>query len=223
MVVCLISLRRLQTFLDEEETEKYDPPTQQAQQAPLIGFTSGIFSFSDLSASMSPSHFILHTGNLSFTTGQLSLVCGPVAAGKSALLLALLGEMRTIHGSRYLPGPRVRCQGTDPSLGLTDTVAYCAQTPFVLSGTLRYNVLGESSLNMERYRAVLDACALLPDIAVLDHGDLTEVGEGGRVLSGGQKVRALRWLSFAVQPLIVYCSLASRSHGRSIPRRRRSY
>lgn len=33
------------------------------------------------------------------------------------------------------------------------------------------------------------ACALLPDLEVLEDGDVTEIGERGKILSGGQKAR----------------------------------
>ena len=41
----------------------------------------------------------------------------------------------------------------------------------------------------ERYQRVLEAVALTPDLRQLPAGDLTEIGEGGINLSGGQKVR----------------------------------
>lgn len=43
--------------------------------------------------------------------------------------------------------------------------------------------------NQRRYEAVLEACALNPDLAQFELGDETEVGEKGTVLSGGQKAR----------------------------------
>ena len=36
---------------------------------------------------------------------------------------------------------------------------------------------------------MLDACALRPDLAALDAGDLSEIGEKGINLSGGQRHR----------------------------------
>ena len=36
---------------------------------------------------------------------------------------------------------------------------------------------------------MLEACSLLPDIAILPAGDMTEIGEKGINLSGGQKTR----------------------------------
>ena len=36
---------------------------------------------------------------------------------------------------------------------------------------------------------MLDCCALKPDLAILEDGDLTEIGSRGVSLSGGQKAR----------------------------------
>ena len=41
----------------------------------------------------------------------------------------------------------------------------------------------------EWYENVIEACALTRDLQLLDHGDMTEVGERGITLSGGQKQR----------------------------------
>lgn len=42
------------------------------------------------------------------------------------------------------------------------------------------------SIQFLRYNAVIEACALEPDLKILTAGDLTEIGEKGINLSGGQ-------------------------------------
>ena len=58
-----------------------------------------------------------------------------------------------------------------------------------MNDTLRGNILFGRRCNKERYEKVIEACALLDDLAVLPAGDKTEIGEKGINLSGGQKAR----------------------------------
>lgn len=120
--------------------------------------------------------------NLTFNieAGSLVAVVGAVGSGKSSLLSAIMGEMEAIHGST------VYCPRPDNAPGF---VSYCAQTPWVVNDTLRGNVLFGRPYNEERYEEVIEACALLEDLAILPAGDATEIGERGINLSGGQKAR----------------------------------
>lgn len=43
----------------------------------------------------------------------------------------------------------------------------------------------------ERYQKTLEVCALLSDLEILEDGDMSEIGERGVTLSGGQKARGL--------------------------------
>lgn len=64
-----------------------------------------------------------------------------------------------------------------------------AQRPWLQNATLRDNILFGSAYESRRYRNVLRACALQPDVDVLPGRDLTRIGERGINLSGGQKQR----------------------------------
>lgn len=170
----------------------------------MVGFSKASFLW-DSSASETPS-FQLRDLNLNFPVGKLSLVVGPgqyfpispsdtranlifvVGAGKSALLMSLLGETTQVTGRKFLPSPLVRDLTADPSI-LTNTTAYSAQTPWLLSATVKDNILFGSNFNEHRYKAVVEACALNPDLEQWERGDQTEVGERGIVVSGGQKAR----------------------------------
>ncbi len=68
-------------------------------------------------------------------------------------------------------------------------MTYTAQDPWIQNATLRDNILMGRPLDEERYAAVLDAVALTPDLALLPAGDMSEIGEKGINLSGGQRHR----------------------------------
>lgn len=105
--------------------------------------------------------------------GQLAAIVGPVGSGKSSLLAALIGELKCVRGEVIFGG----------------TVAYCPQQAWIQNATVRDNILFGSPFDGPRYEAVLEACALKPDLAMLPDGDGTEIGEKGVNLSGGQKQR----------------------------------
>ncbi len=72
---------------------------------------------------------------------------------------------------------------------LRGSVAYVPQSPWIQHGTIEENILFGLPMDRERYDDTLQACALEMDIAQLDYGDQTEIGERGINLSGGQKQR----------------------------------
>ncbi|KAM4676445.1 ATP-binding cassette sub-family C member 9 isoform 3-T5 [Discoglossus pictus] len=141
--------------------------------------------------------------DIQIPTGQLTMIVGQVGCGKSSLLLAILGEMQTLEGRvcwDKLPEGEVNSDG-HPSVnepGATtdadqsknrNSVAYAGQKPWLLNATVEENITFGSSFNKQRYKAVVDACSLQPDIDLLPFGDQTEIGERGINLSGGQRQR----------------------------------
>uniref|UniRef100_A0A4W6FXP0 Multidrug resistance-associated protein 4 n=1 Tax=Lates calcarifer TaxID=8187 RepID=A0A4W6FXP0_LATCA len=113
--------------------------------------------------------------NVSFTVRpeQLLAVIGPVGAGKSSLLSAILGELSQESGVVKVKGE----------------LTYTSQQPWILPGTIRSNILFGKELNHQKYDRVLRACALKRDMDLLPGGDLMMVGDRGSNLSGGQKAR----------------------------------
>ncbi|KAL4933065.1 putative ABC bile acid transporter [Aspergillus undulatus] len=160
-----IAMERIQDFMTEPEKESRDI-TSSADAAPLQ-LESCSFAWPGKSTS------VLSEVDLSISTG-MTVVYGKVGAGKTALLQGLLGELDKTQGKSYIS---------------SEMMGYCAQTPWLQSMSIRDNILFSSPYDEQRYKRVLDACALLPDLASFKHGDLSFVGENGIGLSGGQKAR----------------------------------
>uniref|UniRef100_A0A8C4PJP3 ATP binding cassette subfamily C member 8 n=1 Tax=Equus asinus asinus TaxID=83772 RepID=A0A8C4PJP3_EQUAS len=125
----------------------------------------------------------------SLPAGQLTMIVGQVGCGKSSLLLATLGEMQKISGAVFWNSPHPRAW-SKPSAGQKrGPVAYASQKPWLLNATVEENITFESPFNKQRYKMVIEACSLQPDIDILPHGDQTQIGERGINLSGGQRQR----------------------------------
>uniref|UniRef100_A0A8B9GLW2 ATP binding cassette subfamily C member 9 n=1 Tax=Astyanax mexicanus TaxID=7994 RepID=A0A8B9GLW2_ASTMX len=116
-------------------------------------------------------------------TCQLTMIVGQVGCGKSSLLLAMLGEMQTLSGKVYWS------KLADSEIKNRYSVAYAAQKSWLLNATVEDNITFGSPFSKQRYKAVIDACSLQPDIDLLPFGDQTEIGERGINLSGGQRQR----------------------------------
>ncbi|KAI4894928.1 hypothetical protein NFI96_014952, partial [Prochilodus magdalenae] len=115
----------------------------------------------------------LHCIDLTIEQGKLVGICGSVGSGKTSLISAILGQMTLLEGTVAVNGD----------------FAYVAQQAWILNATLRDNILFGKDYEEERYQAVLSACCLRPDLAILPNADLTEIGERGANLSGGQRQR----------------------------------
>ncbi|SCU78640.1 LAFA_0A07668g1_1 [Lachancea sp. 'fantastica'] len=176
-----VSLDRVQDFLEEEETEKYEQVTVGSNR---IGFENATFSWDKKNA-----EFKLKNLSLDFKVGQLNVVLGPTGSGKTSLLMGLLGEMDLIDGKVYTPCLDAREDLIVEADGMTNSVAYCSQAAWLLNDTVRNNILFSSPFNEARYNAVVEACGLKRDFEILNAGDQTEIGEKGITLSGGQKQR----------------------------------
>ena len=68
-------------------------------------------------------------------------------------------------------------------------IAYVPQQAWIQNETLRGNILFGKDMDSRKYKGIVDACELQPDLAILPAGDMTEIGEKGINLSGGQKQR----------------------------------
>jgi ABC-type transport system involved in cytochrome bd biosynthesis fused ATPase/permease subunit len=62
-------------------------------------------------------------------------------------------------------------------VAVVGSTAYVPQAPFILGGTVRDNILFGRPYEEERYRIAVQAAQLEADLAQLQAGDMTELGE----------------------------------------------
>jgi ABC-type multidrug transport system fused ATPase/permease subunit len=72
---------------------------------------------------------------------------------------------------------------------LNGKLSLIEQKPWIQNKSIRDNILFGEDLDAERYNHVVEICQLGRDLDILDGGDLTEIGEKGINLSGGQRAR----------------------------------
>ncbi|OCH93693.1 metal resistance protein YCF1 [Obba rivulosa] len=172
IIEALVSVKRLSAFLAADELQ---PDARELNEDVKLDIGDEVVSiqhgeFAWTKDAVSPT---LDDINLTVRKGELVGVLGRVGAGKSSLLSAIIGEMRRMDGVVKVSG----------------TISYAPQNPWIMSATIRDNILFSHAYDEAFYNLVLDACALRPDLALLADGDLTEVGEKGITLSGGQRAR----------------------------------
>uniref|UniRef100_A0A0N4ZYR9 Multidrug resistance-associated protein 1 n=1 Tax=Parastrongyloides trichosuri TaxID=131310 RepID=A0A0N4ZYR9_PARTI len=117
--------------------------------------------------------FTLKNLNLKAEKGSFIAVVGKVGNGKSSVLQSLLGEMELISGKVKIDGQ----------------VAYIPQQAWMQNNTVRGNITFGSKYDEYYYERVLTATCLIDDLSSFVNYDLTEIGEKGINLSGGQKAR----------------------------------
>jgi ABC-type multidrug transport system fused ATPase/permease subunit len=124
---------------------------------------------------------VLEKIQLDVKPGESVALVGPVGAGKSSLLLGLLGEVPQVSG---------RTTYTAMPDGMRPRLAYVPQEAFIVNGSVQENILLGYQLDDSRWLdQVIHASCLDVDLERLAGGLHAEIGEQGINLSGGQKQR----------------------------------
>ncbi|KAJ3235848.1 Canalicular multispecific organic anion transporter 2 [Chytriomyces hyalinus] len=117
--------------------------------------------------------FTLRNINLEIKAGSLTMIVGKVGSGKSSLLGALIGDM----------------SATDGCIKVSGRFGYSPQASWLQNTTLRANILLGTAFDEARYNETIRCCGLSKDLAILPFGDMSDIGEKGITLSGGQAAR----------------------------------
>ncbi|KAK6460722.1 P-loop containing nucleoside triphosphate hydrolase protein [Scheffersomyces coipomensis] len=183
-VECKVSLKRLQDLLalEELDTSTVHRTSYELKNNDIsIEVRNATFHWDNKKETVNEhevetSDIALKNINFSARKGNLNCIVGRVGSGKTSFLRSLLGEIPLY-------------KKPDTLIGVNGSIAYCAQSPWILNATVKQNILFGFKYDKVFYKRTIEACQLLPDLEILPDGDKTVVGEKGISLSGGQKAR----------------------------------
>ena len=168
LVEASVSLKRLSSFLVSEEISERPSVISSPLDENSIYFKQASFSWDDAGNNMA-----IRDVSLVIPKGSLCMIVGSTGSGKTAFVSALLGELSCVSGEVSLVG----------------SVAYTSQVPWIQNATVKDNILFGRQFDSSLFDGVVGSCALEPDLKILPAGIMTEIGERGINLSGGQRAR----------------------------------
>ena len=135
--------------------------------------------------------YILEHFSLNIPFGTNIAIVGETGAGKSTLVNLICRFYEPSAGRVLIDGRDARERS---QLWLHSAIGYVLQTPHLFSGTVRENLLyGNPNATDEDIRRALELVSAQGVVDKLENGLETDVGEGGDMLSTGEK----QLLSFA--------------------------
>lgn len=157
-----IAAERIENLLNTEELNFFS--NNQMEENPKIIMKNINVTINEI--------IILKNVSLSLTEPSLVALKGPVGSGKTTLLKTILKEHKF-----------------DGNLIVNGRISYASQEPWIFPGTIRQNIIFGQQFEPNRYKRVLDICALSSDVDLMENGDKTRIGDKGLNLSRGQKAR----------------------------------
>ncbi|KAF4105447.1 hypothetical protein G5714_013109 [Onychostoma macrolepis] len=140
IVQTTVSKKRLEKFLSGDDLDTM-AVTRDDSHTAAVSMTDGTYAWERDTEPVLKNITSVIGSPLDIKPGRLVAVVGAVGAGKTSLISALLGELRSLKG-------RINIKGS---------VAYVPQQAWIQNATLKDNILFGSNLDEERYLSVVDA------------------------------------------------------------------
>ncbi|XP_072509056.1 cystic fibrosis transmembrane conductance regulator isoform X3 [Notamacropus eugenii] len=164
-----VMMENITAFWEEGFGELFVKAKQNNSDGKISNGDNGLF-FSNFQLLGTP---VLKNINFKIEKGQLLAVAGSTGAGKTSLLMLIMGELEPSEG-------KIKHSGR---------ISFCSQFSWIMPGTIKENIIFGVSYDEYRYRSVIKACQLEEEISKFVEKDNTVLGEGGITLSGGQRAR----------------------------------
>ena len=107
--------------------------------------------------------------------GEFIAILGSTGSGKSSILNAIMNNFYIFS--------------SNGKIIINGEISYASQQPWVMSDTVRNNILFFKEMDLEKYNKIISICQLEHDLELLAYGDQTEINSVNANVSGGQKAR----------------------------------
>ena len=198
LITVQVNVERFSTLMEtqsdvrdtKEVEEKYGDSFEPKREnwEPLYGditFEDVSFKYPD------GDEYVLEHFNLHVPQGTNVAIVGETGAGKSTLVNLVCRFFEPTAGRVLIDGRDARERS---QLWLHSNIGYVLQTPHLFSGSVLENLrYGNPNATMEQIEAAVKSVSAEDVIARMEHGYESNVGEGGDLLSTGEK----QLLSFA--------------------------
>uniref|UniRef100_A0A8D0HQJ0 Cystic fibrosis transmembrane conductance regulator n=1 Tax=Sphenodon punctatus TaxID=8508 RepID=A0A8D0HQJ0_SPHPU len=164
-----VELEKVTAFWDKVNGELFVKAKQENGNRKVSSDDGNLF-FSNFPLHAIP---VLKDINFKIEKGQLLAVAGSTGAGKTSLLMLIMGELEPSEG-------KIKHSGR---------ISFSPQVSWIMPGTIKENIIFGVSYDEYRYKSVIQACQLKEDISKFPEKDDTVLGDGGITLSGGQRAR----------------------------------
>jgi len=129
--------------------------------------------------------YVLENFNLKIPFGSNIAIVGETGAGKSTLVNLVCRFFEPTKGQVLIDGRNARERS---QLWLHSAIGYVLQTPHLFSGTVRENLLyGNPNATDEQIDRALELVSAKEVVSRMEKGLDSDVGEGGDMLSTGEK------------------------------------
>jgi ATP-binding cassette, subfamily B, multidrug efflux pump len=155
----------------------------------------------DVEFGYAPDETILKKISFEIRRGEAVAIVGPTGAGKTSLINLIPRLYDPSAGRVLINGRDLR---TYPSAVFRDRMALVMQDPFLFSGSVRDNIFqGVAGMSSKKEREIVAASNLDRLIARLPQGLDTELGEGGGLISSGERQLISIARAFARDPQLI--------------------
>jgi ATP-binding cassette, subfamily B, multidrug efflux pump len=181
----MTSAERIFTVLDAQ------PEMQDLPQAQLAPRFTGKVTFSNVRFAYNPDEPVLKGVSFNVDPGKSLAIVGPTGAGKTTIINLVTRFYEPTEGVICIDDHNIRDYKTDT---LRQQIAVVHQDVFLFAGNILDNIrLSNAAISEEQVRYVCKTVGLDAFIARLPEGYQTQVAEGGKTFSVGER----QLLSFA--------------------------